>query len=215
EFVSPQTVREIELANVVCALLDIEKVSILDDFYKLGGNSILALKLSNKINLQVKQILQAKTIFSMAKMEPRKKQLQNYQVKIKEKIELSFAQERLWFIDQFEEDSSAYNVPIILTLRTNTSRKKIEEALVKIVERHEVLRTLIIYGYPVIQPEKLKILHQSIDAKEFVEQRFNLEEALPIKVNIYNDQLMISIHHIAFDGWSTEILLKELNDLYH
>ncbi|MEO2721449.1 amino acid adenylation domain-containing protein, partial [Enterococcus faecium] len=215
EFVSPQTVREIEIANVVCELLNIEKVSILDDFYKLGGNSILALKLSNKINLQVKQILQAKTIFSMAKMEPRKKQLQNYQVKIKEKIELSFAQERLWFIDQFEEDSSAYNVPIILTLRTNTSRKKIEEALVKIVERHEVLRTLIIDGYQVIQPEKLKILHQSIDAKEFVEQRFNLEEEIPIKVNIYNDQLMISIHHIAFDGWSTEILLKELNDLYH
>ena len=52
--------------------------------------------------------------------------------------------------------------------RKREYRKKIEEALVKIVERHEVLRTLIIDGYQVIQPEKLKILHQSIDAKEFV-----------------------------------------------
>lgn len=215
EFVSPKTPREIEIANAVCELLNREKVSIRDDFYKLGGNSILALKLSNKINLQVKQILQAKTIFSMAKMEPRKKQLQNYQVKATEKIELSFAQERLWFIDQFEEGSSAYNVPIILTLRPHVSRKKIEEVLIKIVERHEVLRTLIIDGYQVIQTEKLKILHQKIDAKEFVEQRFDLEKEIPIRVNIYHDQLMISIHHIAFDGWSTEILLKELNDLYH
>lgn len=215
KFVSPQTKREREIANAVCELLNIEKVSIMDDFYKLGGNSILALKLSNKINLQVKQIMQAKTIFSMAKMKPRQKQLQNYQVKRKEKIELSFAQERLWFIDQFEDDSSAYNVPIILTLRTNTVRKKIEEALIQIVDRHEVLRTLIVDGYQVIQSEKLKISHQEITAEEFVEQRFNLEKEIPIKVNIYKNQLMISIHHIAFDGWSTEILLKELNDLYH
>lgn len=214
EFIAPKTKRELKIAEVFCDLLKLEKVSVIDDFYKLGGNSILALKLSNKIDLHVKQILQARNIKNMAKLEIRGTQLVSYNTENEKKFELSFSQERLWFIDQFEHNLSAYNVPIILGLASNFSSDKIESAINEIVNRHEILRTLIVDGVQIIQSNGVNVTHDAVDAKEFVDKSFDLSKELPIRVNLYNHQLMISVHHIAFDGWSTEILLNELNDLY-
>lgn len=214
EFIAPKNKRELEIAAAFCDLLGLENVSIIDDFYKLGGNSILALKLSNKINLQVKQILQARNIQNMAELEQRNAQLKNQDSEKRKNFKLSFAQERLWFIDQFEYDLSAYNVPIILELSYDVSLDKIEKAIKEIVNRHEVLRTLITEGFQVIHSDELVVTYEPIDAKTFVERSFDLSKEFPIRANVYNHQLMISIHHIAFDGWSTEILLSELNDLY-
>lgn len=213
EFIVPHTRREVEIAEVFCELLKLEKVSITDDFYKLGGNSILAIKLSNKIDLQVKQILQARNIKNMANLEKRTPQLVSNIID-GESYELSYAQERIWFIDQFENNLKAYNIPLILDLSSEISLEKIEVAIKEIVNRHEILRTLIIDGAQVIQSYGVEVTREAIDAKDFVEKSFDLSKELPIRVNIYNHQLMISIHHIAFDGWSTEILLNELNDLY-
>lgn len=213
EFITPHTKREVEIAEAFCELLKLEKVSINDDFYKLGGNSILALKLSNKIDLQVKQILQARNIKNMAKLVKRTPQLVSHTTD-GESYSLSFAQERLWFIDQFEHKLKAYNIPIILELSPAISLDKIEAAIKEIVYRHEILRTLIIDGVQVIQSYGVKVTHEAIDAKDFIEKSFDLSKEIPIRVNIYNNKLMISIHHIAFDGWSTEILLNELNVLY-
>lgn len=213
EFIAPHTKREVKIAEVFCELLQLEKVSITDDFYKLGGNSILALKLSNKIDLQVKQILQARSIEQLANLEKRTSQIGSH-VTDGENYHLSYAQERLWFIDQFDHNLKAYNIPIILELASSISLDKVKLAIKEIVNRHEILRTLIIDGYQVIQPYGIEVTNLAIDAKDFIDQSFDLSKELPIRVNIYNNQLMISIHHIAFDGWSTEILLNELNDLY-
>lgn len=214
EFIAPKTKRELEIAAAFSGLLGLDKVSITDDFYKLGGNSILALKLSNRIDLQVKQILQAKNIQQMAKLEKRSAQLNSYGDIKESSYELSFAQERLWFIDQFEHDLKAYNVPLVLELSPDVKLENLERAIKEIVNRHEVLRTLIIDGRQVIQEKTLYISHDSVEPSEFIEEPFDLSREFPIRVNIYDGQLMISIHHIAFDGWSTEILLTELNDLY-
>lgn len=215
EFIEPENDREKEIAKAFMELLEIDKVSVLDDFYKLGGNSILALKLSNKINLQVKQIFEAKNIRNLAKLRPRLIKVTKENFSSEEKQVLSFAQERLWFIEQFERGTSAYNVPLILNLLSDVSVENLEKALYKIVDRHEILRTIIKDNYQVVTNNTFKISHRSIDVQNYVDEVFDLENEIPIRANVYDNQLALVIHHIAFDGWSIELLLQELIKFYH
>lgn len=214
-FVEPQTNREKEIAKVFCELLHLDSVSIVDDFYSLGGNSILALKLANKINVQVKQIFEAKNIQNLAKLRPRTVKVTKETFANTADQILSFAQERLWFVEQFEQGSTVYNVPLVLNLVPGVSVDRVEHALEKIVQRHEILRTQIKGNYQAVSPNGLTVTHEAIDIDDYVNQVFDLENGLPIRANIYDHELTIVVHHIAFDGWSTEILLHELVDLYH
>ncbi len=215
EFIEPENDREKEIARAFRELLEIEKVSVLDDFYGLGGNSILALKLSNKINLEVKQIFEAKNIRNLAKLKPRSIKVTKENFASENEQVLSFAQERLWFIEQFEGGTSAYNVPLILRLSNDILIENLEKALYKIVNRHEILRTVIKDNYQVVTHNTFKINHDLIKVQNYVDKVFDLENEIPIRVNIYDNQLAVVIHHIAFDGWSTELLLQELIKLYH
>ncbi|WP_034538326.1 non-ribosomal peptide synthetase [Carnobacterium inhibens] len=215
EYVEPSTKREKEISKAFCDLLNLSQVSVLDDFYALGGNSILALKLAKKINLQVKQIFEAKNIRALAKLQSRTLKLKKANFENVEDQVLSFAQERLWFIDQFEKGLNAYNIPLILQLAEGISIERIEQSILQIVERHEILRTIIKNEHQVILSEKIKITHSPFDVNEFFSKPFDLEHEIPIRVNIYDNQLVLNIHHIAFDGWSTELLLRELNMLYN
>ncbi|WP_026882824.1 non-ribosomal peptide synthetase [Clostridium akagii] len=215
KFIEPENAREKEIAKAFTELLEIDKVSVLDDFYGLGGNSILALKLSNKINLQVKQIFEAKNIRNLAKLKPRSIKVTKENFSSEDEQVLSFAQESLWFIEQFERGTSAYNVPLILHLSNDVSVENLEKALYKIVDRHEILRTIITDNYQVVTHDSFKVSHDSISVQKYADQVFDLENEIPIRVNIFDNQLALVIHHIAFDGWSTELLLKELIKLYH
>ncbi|NCY25238.1 MAG: hypothetical protein EBX37_10355, partial [Alphaproteobacteria bacterium] len=147
---------------------------------------------------------------------------------------LSFAQERLWFIEKYEQGTNAYNIPIISRLADNTLIPSLIKAINSIVKRHEILRTFIREdnegnSYQLVSDltsnyiEEIKV--NSID--ELNERLFqdtnhiyNLSNEYPIRVKIYklgnslNHYLSIVIHHIAFDGWSTDIFLKELEEHY-
>ncbi|MGB6976276.1 MAG: condensation domain-containing protein [Gammaproteobacteria bacterium] len=150
--------------------------------------------------------------------------------------QLSFAQERLWFIDQYEEGTSAYNIPITLKLTPFVNIEALKKSLFSIVKRHQVLRTVFRqrddkeeYCQYVLN-RKLIINNRICSSQQDLKKKltkdsyyqFNLEKEIPIKVWFYYFKslknpilLLINIHHIACDGWSIDILLKELKAYYH
>jgi amino acid adenylation domain-containing protein len=156
----------------------------------------------------------------------------------KKEAVLSFAQERLWFIEQYEEGTNAYHLPALYELDHATDKEGLKYGLQQIVSRHEILRTTIeqgkdqehgiqnVHTEPVLIEE---IQLQDTDAyesliKEDINRPFNLSREYPIRIKFYEIQsasnsliktiLLINIHHIASDGWSDSIFQQELMTYY-
>ena len=140
---------------------------------------------------------------------------------------LSYAQNRLWFLEQYEQGSSAYNIPLLLKL-DSAAVDWLPLALNGILERHQVLRS--IYQQ---QDDHTELLLQEtssfaidycscacseLDAllKQKMNQPFKLSQELPIRASLVTTEqaryLLLVIHHIAFDGWSVDLLLNELTE---
>lgn len=152
---------------------------------------------------------------------------------------LSFAQQRLWILDQLEENTSAYNIPIALRLRGELSLEALNHAFTEILRRHEVLRArfephgegpqqIISPVQSVVLPvtdlsslrEQERILRAERLAKEEANKPFNLAQGPVIRISLLklgaaDHVLLVTVHHIAFDGWSQQIFLRELRGLYH
>jgi amino acid adenylation domain-containing protein len=153
-------------------------------------------------------------------------------------VPLSFAQERLWFVDQWEPGSAAYNIPFPIRLSGKLDVAALEWSLNQIICRHEVLRTTfpVVDGRPVqrIAPElKLTIplidlRHLSPEQRHAEAQRRTVEAAHHIfdlaqgpliyveLLRVADDEhlFMLNMHHIIFDGWSTGVLIQEMIPLY-
>lgn len=146
----------------------------------------------------------------------------------------SFAQGRLWFLDQLHPGSTWYALPFATRLRGQLDLSALEIALNAVVERHETLRTTFKYQHGVgvqvvhpFEPKRLKIIDMAISNNQDIrdalqrEQRtaFNLQVEAgwrPLVLRLGPDDHVLSIvmHHIISDGWSLEILQKELNVFY-
>ena len=234
-----------ELEGQVCKIwaevlgLPLDKIGIRDDFFRLGGNSILAIKLISYINKSFSNNINVSLVFKNFTIEKliccidlekqiviKKSQITNVQEQI-----LSFAQERLWFIDKFESGTNAYNIPMIFELSREVRLDILKESLKSIVQRHEILRTLIKENFEghsyqlVLESNSLKIkeiiLNNGLEQllNEECNHIYDLSNEIPIRICIYkkvgNNYLSIIVHHIAFDGWSSEIFLNELIEYYH
>jgi len=153
-------------------------------------------------------------------------------------IPLSFAQQRLWFIDQLEGESATYNISRALRLVGNLNLTALEQAIQTIVERHETLRTSfqvvhdtpvqiitpqISLNLPVIDLQQFSATEQSTQVQQLAKQDaqtpFNLTKAPLLRVTLLHlDEqshvLLLTIHHIISDGWSMGVLIRELSNLY-
>jgi amino acid adenylation domain-containing protein len=150
-----------------------------------------------------------------------------------EHLPLSFAQERLWFIDQME-GSTQYHIPSVIRLKGNINISALERSLKQVIERHEVLRTLIRQengqGYQEIKGAeewKLgililnetesevvdKLIHNLINKPFDLSLDFKLRADL-IQLSGGENILVATFHHIASDGWSSSVMIKEVVDLY-
>jgi amino acid adenylation domain-containing protein len=151
---------------------------------------------------------------------------------------LSFAQQRLWFLDQMEGGSETYNVPIALTLNGTIHRNALEQAIGEIVQRHEVLRTTfpIVNGTPVQAICSTSTVNMEVvDLQAFPEQEqyanverlvikeqvrpFDLSNGPLLRVTLLrlgekSHILLVTMHHIVSDGWSMSIFIRELTALY-
>ncbi|HLX54059.1 MAG TPA: amino acid adenylation domain-containing protein, partial [Aquella sp.] len=234
---------ETDLSKIFADILgmDANQISIHDDFFKLGGTSIAAIKLGNKIkyslgiDIEVSNIFKYRTIYQLAtNIGVFKKNgdgpIVSDDYKFKDYI-LSCAQERLWFIAKYREGNKAYNVPLIFKLTSNCNIKVLQKSIKAVIKRHVILRTILKedeFGNVVASvssssltisrkyPKTKKELDYSL--RKAIEHVFNLTNEIPIRVCNYEYKneyyISIIVHHIAFDGWSGEILIHDLIKYY-
>ncbi|GER90171.1 hypothetical protein KDW_43330 [Dictyobacter vulcani] len=156
----------------------------------------------------------------------------------KKTFPLSFAQQRLWFLDQLEPGNAFYNVPAVLSMVGSVDREALEKSLNAIVERHEVLRSIITMvddqpiqriedsvhvPLPLIdlgdQPYEQRKAAAIRQAHEEVLRPFDLSSGQLLRAKLLKLQeqehvLLLTMHHIVSDGWSMDVFLRELTVLY-
>ena len=225
-----------------------EAIGIDDNFFALGGHSLLATRLISEIRSTFGIELPIRIIFENSDIRSLASALENNRTgfvipdmqaaKNSGSGQLSFAQQRLWFIDRLGHGSSQYNTPTILALDGLLDFASLEKALNEIIERHHVLRTNFIeeegevkqlvkenykFTLEVISlldmPEADRDARVRSVAEEDANHIFDLEKDLLLtaKVMVVKDNefvILLNTHHIASDGWSMSIFIDELCQLY-
>ncbi len=246
-FVAPRHPVEEVLAGIWTQVLNVNQVGIHDNFFELGGHSLLATQIISRIaktmgvNIPLQSLFEFPTIAELAKNI----QQASHQgisaitpVSRHRNLPLSFAQARLWLLEQINPDSGIYNMPAAVRLVGELNVEALEESINEIIHRHEVLRTTftLVDGEPlqVIAPNvQLKIpvvdLQELSDAEREAEiERLSAEEfqcpfdftqapllrCTLLQLGEQEHILLFTIHHIVFDGWSTGVLIGELAALY-
>ena len=239
-YTAPRSDGEKILCNLFEEILGVEKVGIHDNFFALGGHSLLATRLINAAGKVFAAEIPLKTIFeqatpacfleairsgSTAAAPPIKKTGQR-------EAPLSFAQSRLWFLDQFEGGSTAYNIPAAFRIQGNLDIDALEKSLGLLIRRHSGLRTIFReapsgeafqhlkdftdFSLPVEAIEGDSI--REILSRE-AHHRFNLSSGPLYRFRLWEighqDYVFTAnIHHIVFDGWSSGVFFGELSQCY-
>ncbi|WP_162052138.1 non-ribosomal peptide synthetase [Pontibacter pamirensis] len=244
-YVAPRTEIEEKLVAIWQDLLQVERVGVEDNFFELGGHSLLATRVVSFVRktlqseLQIKDVFSYPTIAGLAEQVERNKSSKLLPAitavphDVHDKFPLSFSQERLWFIDQLQ-GSTQYHLPAAFRLRGDLDIKKLSQSLRQVVQRHEVLRTVIRQdlgkAYQQVQEEDWHLSYMDevcfADAAEmhaFIQETvlhpFDLSRdfmlrAVLVRFSEQDHLLVVVVHHIAADGWSVPILVNELTRLY-
>ncbi len=237
------------LAGIWEDLLGIERPGLNDDFFDLGGQSLLAARVVSRlrkvlgVDLPLRALFEARTIAGLAARVEAARSAGDLPEpplvpvpRDEPGMPLSFGQERLWFMDRLDPQSPVYNMPAAASLSGALDQTALREALAGIAARHEVLRAAFPApgGMPVqVAAPRLGLPLPIVDlsalpafSKEAIRlasaealQPFDLQAGPPLRTTLLrlDDRehvLLVTVHHIAFDGWSVGIFLKELAALY-
>ncbi|OKI91895.1 hypothetical protein AMK19_33735, partial [Kitasatospora sp. CB01950] len=238
---TPAGLREELMAEVFAQVLGVPAVGVDDDFFALGGHSLLATRLVSRVRGVFGAEVALRTLFETptpaglaaalggagaarpaptAAVRP-------------ERPPLSFAQRRLWFLDQLEGPGATYNIPLALRLSGRVDSTALNAALLDVMGRHEVLRTV----FPVVDGEpyqrvmdlgelEWELATARVGREELAEllvraaaHPFDLSAHAPIKAWLYSvaDEehvLVLTVHHISADGWSMAPLARDLAAAY-
>ncbi|MFC4047938.1 amino acid adenylation domain-containing protein, partial [Dactylosporangium siamense] len=231
-YTAPQTPTEELLAGIWGELLGIERVGVRDNFFDLGGHSLLATQVVSRVRLAfnaeipVAALFDAPTVAGLAAVvdaESGSVAPPIVPVDRGTRLPLSFAQQRLWFLQQLEPESVEYNTPMAVPLDGDLDVERLADALAELVRRHEVLRTRLVPdadGVPwqVIDPAPERFELPVVD-EPGPEEAFDLAAGPLFRatlVRLAEDRhvLVIAKHHVISDEWSTGILLREFAALY-
>jgi amino acid adenylation domain-containing protein len=250
-FVAPRTPVEEVLVGIWAEVLGLDKLGVQDNFFEWGGHSLLATQVISRVRdafsveLSLYSLFEAPTISSLGeKIEAARREGLGLQAPpilprtINENLPLSFAQQRLWFLDQLMPDAPIYNILLAYRVTGQLNVAALEQSLGEIVRRHEALRTTFtaVDGQPIqaITPEinlRLTVVDlQEIDETEREEevQRLATQEAQQpfdlttepllrvqlLRLDEAEHVLLLTMHHIVSDGWSLGVLMRELAVLY-
>ncbi len=243
EFIPPRNESEKHIAEIWKELLQVERVSVNDNFFELGGHSLLVTQLISRLREKENLEIPIRIIFEHPTIAELAGQLDLLQQKSKippiekadrsKPIPLSFNQERLWFLDKLEPGNIIYNLPLVVKIKGSFNVELFEKVINAIVEKHESLRTNIVYSngeaiQKISEPGNYKpevVLDVSNEneireqIKEFVSEPFDLENDPLFKVKImkYKENeyyVALVMHHIISDGWSINLLLEDIFNFY-
>ncbi|MCJ8275110.1 MAG: amino acid adenylation domain-containing protein, partial [Psychrosphaera sp.] len=232
-YVAPQDELEQQLCNIWQDILGLDRVGSSDSFFRIGGNSISAMRMAATVRREMSFDVPLELLFdrpTVARLagsfreNSREKSRENdnsSQLHIphveQNNYPLSFAQQRLWFIEQFEQGSNAYHIPYMIKVG-DCDLTMLTAAINVVAKRHPVLNC--VYANDVQTPletELAVITHT--DLKAAIEQPFDLSAEPALKlIHFYRNEqqgnLLLLFHHIAFDGWSLDIFNHELAQAY-
>nr|WP_231997158.1 non-ribosomal peptide synthetase [Mycobacterium sp. 1245111.1] len=241
---APSTPTEEILTRIYAQVLGLERVGVDDSFFDLGGDSLSAMRLVAAINnemaggVKVRAVFEAPAVAQLALRIGADEDLLEPLVAVARPavIPLSFAQQRLWFIDQLQGPSPVYNLAVALRLRGRLDADVLAAALSDVVGRHESLRTLFVAtdGIPqqcVIPAEQADFGWQVVDATAWPVQRledavgeatrhsFDLSAEIPLRATLFrvadDEHVLVAVaHHIVADGWSIAPLVRDLETAY-
>ena len=222
EYVAPTTEQEKILASAIEATLGIDKVGIMDNFFDIGGDSLKAIELISKLEKQGHHT-DTKTIFDCDTVKELAEKLvvtPNHQKAFEfvGDIPATAAQMRVYTAQNMNSDSTTYNVPYVFKV-DSVDIDRLQKAVDVMLARHEIFRTHfenkdgnIIQVINDIAECKVEFLNCA-DVNAFIHP-FDLSKAPLLRVGVYENTVMIDMHHIITDGSSMPIFLNELNELY-
>ncbi|ASS75351.1 hypothetical protein CIG75_10345 [Tumebacillus algifaecis] len=251
-YVAPRTETETMLTQLWSSVLRVDRIGMHDNFFELGGHSLLAtqavalMQEKMRIDLPLRALFEHPTVAEFAAwIEERTATgdlsfavLPQLPIARPSKLPLSFAQQRLWMLDQLLPDRAAYNMPFAVRMEGALDLAALELSLHEIICRHEILRTTFAEqaGEPIQvihapQPETLAVIDLSDRAdgerKERLEQLITEEEKRAFDLQVgpllrrtlvrmgeEEHVLLMTFHHIIFDAWSIALFVEELVSLY-
>ncbi|NOX38152.1 MAG: amino acid adenylation domain-containing protein [Calditrichaeota bacterium] len=251
EYAAPRTPTEEILARIWEDVLGVDNVGAFDNFFDLGGHSLMATQLVSRIRnafqieIPIRQVFEAANLAELAqKIDQLLQEEQGVslppftRISREGSLPLSFAQQRLWFIEQLEPGTPMYNIPSTFRVKGDLKINVLEQALTEIVRRHEVLRTAFLeedgQGRPVIHPPfAVKIPVRDLShlspaeqdqairkrVREFHTQPFDLAKMPLFRIELLklaptDHVVLFTMHHIISDGWSVGVFIRELAALY-
>ncbi len=252
-FQPARTPVEQQLVSIWSDVLGVASPGINDNFFDLGGHSLLATQLISRLRLVFNLDLDLKLVFDsptileqasfihlrLADADPSRSSPQILAVPRLDPLPLSFAQQRLWFLDQLDPHSFAYNISCAVLLSGQLNLLALRHSINHIIRRHESLRTSFdsLDGKPVqIISQQFDLDIEVVDLSELAESqrqpravqlagelgrqgfdlsRLPLLRACVFKLDDLTHILAVTLHHIISDGWSMGLIVKELASLYN
>ncbi|MET8014864.1 condensation domain-containing protein, partial [Streptomyces sp. NPDC005271] len=236
------------LEEVVCGLfaevLGRDWVGAEDSFFDLGGDSLLAMRLIARIRavlnaeITVRELFGAPTVAALARHIDGAAAGARAGLVARERpdlLPLSYGQQRMWFLNQLEEQGSGagYNVTLVLRLLGDLDVAALRAALADVADRHESLRTVysetegvprqhILHGadaHPSVHVRAVTTIGLPAAVEELVARRFDLARDLPWRIDLLQVSptehvILLVAHHIAVDGWSMGVLTRDLQTAY-
>ncbi len=248
-YVAPRTAVEEILAGIFAEVLGRETVGIHDGFFELGGHSLSATRVISRaretfgVEMPLRWLFETPTVAELGRAVEKARAGGGPSVPAITRVDhegtlpLSFAQQRLWFLDQLEGRSAAYNVPAAFRLTGPLDVEALGRAFEEIQRRHETLRArfTVAAGVPGLGVAEAAVPLARVDlpgrageereaewrrvSQGLMDEPFDLErEALVrgalLRLAETEHVLLVVVHHIVSDGWSMEIFLREMRDLY-
>ncbi|MCW5326624.1 non-ribosomal peptide synthase/polyketide synthase [Pseudomonas aeruginosa] len=240
--VAPEGELERAMAAIWSEVLKLGHIGRDDNFFELGGHSLLVTQVVSRVRRRLDLQVPLRTLFEHSTLRAYAQAVAQLAPAAQGGIvrcardsspQLSFAQERQWFIWRLDPHSAAYNIPVALRLKGPLRRDALQGALDLLVQRHETLRTTFVEhdGAPrqVIHPtlpiaieerrppvagEDLKGLVETEAHRPFDLQRGPLLRVLLLPLATDECVLVLTLHHIIADGWSMQVLVDELIRVY-
>ncbi|MFF0526955.1 amino acid adenylation domain-containing protein [Nocardia amikacinitolerans] len=236
---APRTEAEIRVAGVFGAVLGHPVEGAEDSFFDIGGTSLLATRLAAAlhaefgVDLPVRTLFEEPTVAAVAELLAEAPRTQRVALAVHTprpgRIPLSLPQQRLWFLNRFSPESSAYNIAFVIRIDGDLDVPALRAALTDLVERHEVLRTVypedsagaqqlvlpIGRALPSVEPIAVDEAGAQDALRVLARGGFDLTRDTPLRIALLRTgaqryQLGIVLHHIAADGWSLGPLTRDL-----
>ncbi|HEY7769508.1 amino acid adenylation domain-containing protein, partial [Longimicrobium sp.] len=246
-FEAPATQTEQALADIWAEVLRVERVGRQDSFFDLGGHSLLAVQVISRVRQRLAVQVALRDLFARPVLADFARELETAlraELPPIEPVErggdlpLSFAQQRLWFVERLASAGAAFHIPVRQRLQGEVDRAALRRALDRILARHEALRTVFaeVDGAPVQRivpaeacpfplvehdlrgraegPAELRRLMEEEEDAPFDLERGPLIRGRLVQIGDDDHVLLITMHHIASDGWSVGVFNRELRGLY-